>query len=214
MASAANSTTNLTSPTWSALTFATSKTNPASLSTTLDPVFPSCLLPNFTFALEDLISFTPSTETPELCQKICEEESSCIAVTWTQESSPVFPLSCATFSSAKNTTECEYCVSGPPVCHCSIHGECETTEGNVVEVLAGLLDEDQCAKACLDFQLCSNYTYFGPENPMRFLCFLLSSCEDITTDCHVCDYGDFVDGHCSTTTVTSPATDTTTTTTT
>ena len=27
----------------------------------------------------------------------------------------------------------------------------------------------------------------------------------------VCDYGDFVDGHCSTTTVTSPATETTTT---
>ena len=83
----------------------------------------------------------------------------------------------------------------PPVCHCSIHGECETTEGNVVEVgillqmsqkqswirvkilatnivfqlLAGLLDEDQCAQACLDFQLCSNYTYFGPENPMRWV---------------------------------------------
>merc|ERR1719422_2190226 len=56
---------------------------------------------------------------------------------------------------------------------------------------------------------------------MRFICLLLSSCEDITTeceDCHagvpqcqVCDYGDFVDGECLTTTVTSPATETTTT---
>ena len=31
----------------------TSRTNPASLSTISDPVFPSCLLPNFTFAVEE-----------------------------------------------------------------------------------------------------------------------------------------------------------------
>ena len=34
---------------------------------------------------------------------------------------------------------------------------------------------------------------------------------NITPTMQVCDYGDFVDGQCSTTTVTSPATETTTT---
>merc|ERR1712223_2056049 len=131
----------------------------------------------------------------------------CVAVTWTGKTFPVFSLSCATFSSAEIATQCEDCVSGPPVCHCSVPGECETSEDNVIEVLTGILDEDVCAQACQDFLLCSNYTFFGPRNPLKFVCFLFSSCYDVSTDCEdchvgvpqcqVCDFGDFVDGQCS-----------------
>ena len=96
------------------------------------------------------------------------------------------------------------------------------------QVLTGILDEDVCAQACQDFLLCSNYTFFGPSNPLkwvklyrtegcptwkmgihfsflmttkrreawmkkiiffRFVCFLFSSCNDVSTDCEDCHVG-------------------------
>ena len=113
---------------------------------------------------QDLISVTPSVETPEICQKICEVSfNNCIElimnffhhfisnfdqpyfflvqsiggtelrccnldpgilpifstqvqkkkITISGKNAKDFsPFSCATFSSAENNTECEYCVSG------------------------------------------------------------------------------------------------------
>jgi len=175
-----------------------------------------------TWAAEEVTSVTPGIDSPELCQNICQADPACVAITWTQASFPVFPLSCATFSSTGNATECVDCVSGPPVCSCSVPGECETTEDNVLEILSSLINEDDCRLACEDFNLCTNYTVLGPENPLRFVCFLLSSCEEVFTncdDCHagvpscqICDYGDFVDGQCLTTTTTAAPETTTTTT--
>ena len=52
--------------------------------------------------------------------------------------------------------------------------------------------------------------YFSSPNKPQFKCHRRNSSPTM----QVCDYGDFVDGECLTTTVTSPATDTTTTTTT
>merc|ERR1712212_610576 len=93
------------------------------------PTFPSCLQPSITWAAEEVTSVTLGVDTPELCQNICQADPACVAITWTQESFPVFPLlSCATFSSTDNATECVDCVSGPPVCPCSVAGECETSE--------------------------------------------------------------------------------------
>ena len=40
---------------------------------------------------------------------------------------------------------------------------------NVFQVLTGILDEDVCAQACQDFLLCSNYTFFGPSNPLKWV---------------------------------------------
>ena len=37
------------------------------------------------------------------------------------------------------------------------------------QVLTGILDEDVCAQACQDFLLCSNYTFFGPSNPLKWI---------------------------------------------
>ena len=37
------------------------------------------------------------------------------------------------------------------------------------QVLTGILDEDVCAQACQDFLLCSNYTFFGPSNPLKWV---------------------------------------------
>merc|ERR1719234_1372823 len=142
------------------------------------PTFPSCLQANTTWDAEEVTSVTPGINSPELCQNICQADPACVAITWTQPSFPVFPLSCATFSSTGNATECVDCVSGPPVCSCSIQGECETTEDNVPEILSSIKNEDDCRLACEDFNLCTNYTFLGPENPLRFVCFLLSSCED------------------------------------
>ena len=109
----------------------------------------------------------------------------------------------------------------PPVCSCSVPGECETTEDNVLEVwnltinvmlffvngdhmsewqppemaiqtyqsgddlllvswynledakllfqiLSSIINEDDCRLACEDFNLCTNYTFLGPENPLRW----------------------------------------------
>ena len=83
----------------------------------------------------------------------------------------------------------------PPVCSCSIPGECETSEDNVLEVgnvkndkddnfssvrlydleqanvlfqiLISITKEEDCAQACGEFNLCTNYTFLGPQNPLR-----------------------------------------------
>ena len=83
----------------------------------------------------------------------------------------------------------------PPVCSCSTPGECETSEDNVLEVgnvkndkddnllsvrlcdleqanllfqiLSSITKEEDCAQACGEFNLCTNYTFLGPQNPLR-----------------------------------------------
>jgi len=113
----------------------TTLTNPTTdLTSASIPTFPSCLQPNISWAAEEMTSVTVNIDSPELCQSICQADPACIAITWTQESFPLYPLSCATFSSTKNATECVDCVSGPPVCLCSVPGECETSEDNVLEI--------------------------------------------------------------------------------
>merc|ERR1712130_784397 len=180
---------------------------------------PSCLQPNISWAVEEITSVTLDVDSPELCQDICQADPACVAITWTQDSFPLYPLSCATFSSTDNVIECVDCVSGPAVCSCSVPGECETSEENVLQILSAITSENDCMKACDDYNLCTNYTYLGPQNPLRFVCFLLSSCGDVFTgcqdchagipDCQICDYGDFVDGQCLTTTTAAPETTTT-----
>jgi len=64
------------------------------------------------------------------------------------------------------------------VCSCSTPGECETTEHNVLEIFSGIPTEAECSQACEDFIGCTNYTYLGEKNPLRFVCFLLSSCDN------------------------------------
>merc|ERR1711962_1563952 len=99
-----------------------STTTSTSYFSTSVPTFPSCLQPNVSWAVEEVTSVTLGVETPELCQQICQANPACVAITWTQDSFPVYPLR---FSSTDNATQCEDCVSGPPVCSCSLPGECE-----------------------------------------------------------------------------------------
>ena len=37
------------------------------------------------------------------------------------------------------------------------------------QVLTGIVKEEECAQACGDSNPCSNYTYFGPGNPLRWV---------------------------------------------
>jgi len=105
---------------------------------TVIPTYPSCLTPNISWNIKDMISVTPSVETPELCQRICKAEPRCVALTWTDSFFPVFPLSCVTYSSTDNITQCENCISGPPVCPCSIPGRWEALQDNTDKV-SGIL---------------------------------------------------------------------------
>jgi len=102
------------------------------------------------------------------------------------------------------------------VCSCSQSGACETN--NLFKVWTGVPTEDDCVKACQDSKLCSNYNFFNDDNSLTGTsCLLLSSCDNISTDCFdchtgvphckVCNYGDFKNGQCLTTR-TSPAPET------
>ena len=35
------------------------------------------------------------------------------------------------------------------------------------QILSAIKKEDDCRLACEDFNLCTNYTFLGPENPLR-----------------------------------------------
>ena len=76
-----------------------------------------------------------------------------------------------------------------------------------MQIFSGIPTEAECSQACEDFIGCTNYTYLGEKNPLRsveqydwkdytrdeinfrFVCFLLSSCDDISTNCEDCHAG-------------------------
>ena len=121
----------------------------AAASTTL----PSCLTANTTWDSRDITSFTPNIPTPELCQKLCIDSPSCLAVTWASSDASPFPLSCYTYSMT-NTTEqpCTDCVSGPSRCSCSsqgLQGQCQDQGDNIVDQLT------DCQTSPADCQVCS-----------------------------------------------------------
>ena len=113
----------------------------------------------------------------------------------------------------------------PPVCSCSIPGECETTEDNVLEVstftfweygitvlvrfvpdslgnphrgrmLSGLWRLHRLHQLHLfwreeptEVSWVGKKDYTRDEINSRFVCFLLSSCDDISTNCEDCHAG-------------------------
>ena len=135
---------------------------------TTSPTYPTCLVANTTWDQDYFLDITLDIATPELCQVLCQDSSSCQAVTWLTAISDIFPLSCSTFSSSTTAVlPCSDCVSGPSLCSCSQPGECVVEDGNILEVLHDIGSEVECQQLCQGETLCQHYTYFGDASVLR-----------------------------------------------
>jgi len=152
--------------------------------------FPSCLQGNTTWDISGAFDIVLNVPNPEECQEVCSREPTCVAITWVSADAALYPLTCALFSQTSNTTTpCEECVSGPANCTCSIQGECDILEDNLVEIVGNVESVKMCEKLCAENSSCNIFTYLGEENHFRHTCFLFSSCEVFTDDCEGCTSG-------------------------
>ena len=47
---------------------------------------------------------------------------------------------------------------------------CDLDQANVLfQILSSITKEEDCAQACEEFNLCTNYTFLGPKNPLRWV---------------------------------------------
>jgi len=152
--------------------------------------FPSCLQGDVTWDISGVFDIVVNVLSPEECQEVCSSEPTCVAMTWMSADAAPYPLTCAMFSQISNTTTpCEDCVSGPSTCSCSIQGECDILEENLVEIISNVESIEMCASHCAENSACSIFTYLGEENHFRHTCFLFTSCEVFTNDCEGCTSG-------------------------
>ena len=131
--------------------------------------FPSCLQEGFTWDISGAYDIALNLPTPELCQQLCATDSSCLASTWMSSTAPLFPLTCSLFSviSRDQLVACEECVSGPPECPCTVPGECNILEENIIDIVAGVESVEECSRHCKENSLCEVFTYLGKENHFR-----------------------------------------------
>merc|ERR550519_2005640 len=102
----------------------------------------------------------------------------------------LLPQSCSLFSEISDPTiPCQNCVSGPRLCPCSMPGECEIQEDNLLKVISGIGTSDECLQLCISKPRCTVFTFFGEENPLRHTCFLFKSCDDFINECPDCTSG-------------------------
>merc|ERR1712142_1015695 len=87
--------------------------------------FPSCFSAGLTPDQSTVLSVTVNTPTPELCQDICANTTACSSFTWLSEDSPLLPMSCALYTGNYADNSCAHCVSGSPVCSCTVPGLCD-----------------------------------------------------------------------------------------
>merc|ERR1711971_623787 len=128
--------------------------------------FPSCLREGFTWDISGAYKTVLNLPTPELCQQLCAKDHSCVASTWMSASAPVLPLTCSLFSevSADQVVPCEECVSGPPECPCTVNGECNILEENIINIVTNVESVEECSRHCSENSLCEVFTYLGEEN--------------------------------------------------
>jgi len=151
---------------------------------------PSCMHAGITWDPSTITSIVNGVQTPEECQQLCQADPSCTAVTWSTEATELFPLSCAFFPSTANLTEpCSHCVSGPPACACTVPGECQIVDENIIEVTTGVDSVGECEALCIDHPECQAFTFLGEGNDFRHTCYLFRDCEVFSTDCTDCTSG-------------------------
>ena len=62
---------------------------------------------------------------------------------------------------------CHFCVSGPPLCSCSMAGECEVLGENFIDVEGRVDSEGDCYDICNKTDGCNVFTYLGEGNHLR-----------------------------------------------
>ena len=129
--------------------------------------FPSCLTANTTWEFSTDTSFIFNIPTPELCQQYCVDSPPCKAITWRSLETSGLALYCVTFSTTTTELPCTNCVSGPSRCSCSVKGECQEEEDNIIAQFSDIHTEQECATLCLENALCEFFTYFGDNSVLR-----------------------------------------------
>ena len=95
---------------------------------------PSCLSSNLTWDQSNIFDVVLNCESPDECQVICAKTDGCHSFTWLSAESPIFPLGCGLFSLTGDELPCDNCVSGARECPCTVKGECDSIDDNMIEV--------------------------------------------------------------------------------
>ena len=130
--------------------------------------FPSCLQANTTWQESGIVDIAVNIATPELCQQLCLDNSSCAGITWLTAEAALFPLACYMFSGIDEPTEpCKNCVSGPSDCNCTTAGLCEILDYNLIDIFGNIDTLGECENHCGSSASCTAYTYLGDKNHLR-----------------------------------------------
>jgi len=166
---------------------------------------PSCLFSNVTWDQSDIFDVVMNCKTPEECQEVCANTEDCVSFTWVTEDADVFSLGCGLFSDTGSEKPCSNCVSGAKECPCTVEGECDSNNGNMIEAFPEVSTVKECKSLCENNQNCSFYTYFD-DSHLKNLCLLFDSCNSFyeecdacvtgPRECDICSYEDTINGSC------------------
>ena len=99
-----------------------------------DNPMPSCLRSGITWDQSNIIATEIDMATPEDCQNSCSHMYSCVGFTWLSEDSSIFSRGCLMFSEVAEELSWDECISGTPICLCTVHGECKEQDMNMIQV--------------------------------------------------------------------------------
>ena len=127
---------------------------------------------------DNLINFVTEVPTSEECGQLCNDDSTCTA--FTHFGADSFPLheACFLYSSCRERRPCVDCITGSNQadCTCSIEYESYLDGNNLVDFIGSISDEYACKKICASNDMCSVYTFYGPQDKVNpNVCVLLNS---------------------------------------
>merc|ERR1712227_233426 len=123
------------------------------------------------------------------CQKICQDELPCTAWTWTNEENDEITNFCYSYSAIGSSITFDNAISGPRSCLCSQQYACSASEDNIIRMVAGIQEEEECQSLCKKEDNCNIYTWYDTSEALANLCLLLSDCRDQVTECTGCFSG-------------------------
>ena len=95
---------------------------------------PSCLSSNLTWEQSNIFDVELNCKSADECQSICATTEGCVGFTWQSADAQVFPLGCGLFADTGAELPCDHCVSGVRECPCTVKGECDSKDDNMIEV--------------------------------------------------------------------------------
>merc|ERR1712142_121030 len=140
----------------------------------------------------NIVGTISDSQSPQICQKECQEKSSCSF--FSHFTFPDEVSECYLFKTCDESTPCDDCLSGPAfpdmpdscVGDCTLfqNGRCDLNFDNILDIMEPVHSSENCQAACRTAQSCTMFSY----DHRSFICFLFSLCNEIDS-CDTCITG-------------------------